>query len=70
MVSEVTEPYPMKLGLGSKPALNFGVPLLTKPLNASPDMTQVQQRLEQTNSSLVSTLESAEKKIITEETQR
>ncbi|XP_015281125.1 PREDICTED: caskin-2 [Gekko japonicus] len=63
MVSEATGPYPMKLGLGSKPALNVGA---TRPLNASPDMAQVQQRLEQTNSSLVSTLEAAEKKIIPE----
>nr|XP_056719869.1 caskin-2 [Euleptes europaea] len=66
MVSEVTGPYPTKLGLGSKAALNFGVPLSTRPLNTSPDMTQVQQRLEQTSSSLVS----AEKKISTEDAQR
>ncbi|XP_077183946.1 caskin-2 isoform X3 [Paroedura picta] len=69
MVSEATGPYPMKLGLSGKPALSFGVPLLTRPLNASPDMTQVQQRLGQTNSSSVSTPEAAEKKIITEEAQ-
>ncbi|XP_061472141.1 caskin-2 isoform X3 [Rhineura floridana] len=67
-VSEVTGPYPVKLGLGSKPALNIGVPLSVRPLSASPDMTQAQQRLEQTNSSLVSTLQAAEKKINTEET--
>ncbi|XP_048346868.1 caskin-2-like [Sphaerodactylus townsendi] len=70
MVSEVTGPYPMKLGLGGKPALNFGVPLPTRPLNASPDMTQVHQRLEQTSSSLVSTLEVAEKKFTAEDADR
>ncbi|XP_053158877.1 caskin-2 isoform X2 [Hemicordylus capensis] len=68
MVSEVTGPYPMKLGLGSKPALSFGVPLSMRPLNTSPDIIQAQQRLEQTNSSLVSTLEAAEKKITAKET--
>ncbi|XP_054832156.1 caskin-2 isoform X2 [Eublepharis macularius] len=69
MVSEVTGPYPLKLEPGSKSGLNSGVPLSVRPLNASQDMTQVQQRLEQTSSSLVSTLEAAEKKIITEEAQ-
>ncbi|XP_032995195.1 caskin-2 isoform X2 [Lacerta agilis] len=67
MVSEVMGPYPMKLGLGSKPALSFGVPLAMRPLSASPDMIHAQQRLEQTNSSLASTLEAAEKKINAEE---
>uniref|UniRef100_A0A6J0UKZ4 Caskin-2 isoform X2 n=1 Tax=Pogona vitticeps TaxID=103695 RepID=A0A6J0UKZ4_9SAUR len=67
MVSEGTGPsYPTKLGLTSKPT-GFGVPLSTKPLSASPDMIQAQQRLEQTNSSLASTLEAAERKISTEE---
>ncbi|XP_060108041.1 caskin-2 isoform X2 [Heteronotia binoei] len=65
----VTGSYPVKLGLSSKQALNFGVPLLTRPLNASPDMTQVQQRVEETNSSLVSTPEAAEKKRSAEEAQ-
>ncbi|XP_077780318.1 caskin-2 isoform X4 [Podarcis muralis] len=67
MVSEGMGPYPMKLGLGSKPALSFGVPLAMRPLSASPDMIHAQQRLEQTNSSLASTLEAAEKKINAEE---
>nr|XP_034960343.1 caskin-2 isoform X1 [Zootoca vivipara] len=67
MVSEAMGPYPMKLGLGGKPALSFGVPLAMRPLSASPDMIHAQQRLEQTNSSLASTLEAAEKKINAEE---
>ncbi|KAL8163229.1 UNVERIFIED_CONTAM: hypothetical protein K2H54_015198, partial [Gekko kuhli] len=66
MVPEVIGPYPMKLGVGSQPALSFGV---TRPLNASPDTTQVQQRLGQANSPLVSTLQAAEKSIIPEEAQ-
>ncbi|XP_042304932.1 caskin-2 isoform X2 [Sceloporus undulatus] len=67
MVPEVTSPYPMKLGLGSKPAVSFGGALSMRPLSGSPDMIQAQQRLEQTNSSLASTLEAAEKKISAEE---
>ncbi|KAH0629487.1 hypothetical protein JD844_011578 [Phrynosoma platyrhinos] len=67
MVSEVTGPYPMKFGLGSKPALSFGGALSMRSLSESPDMIQAQQRLEQTNSSLAYTLEAAEKKISAEE---
>lgn len=68
MVSEATNPYPMKLGLSSKPALNFGVPLSGSPLSTSPDLIQTQQhRLEQSTSSLVSSLETAEKKMTSEE---
>ncbi|KAF7249128.1 Caskin-2 [Varanus komodoensis] len=64
---EATGPYPVKLGPGSKPASSFGASLSTRPLSASPDAIQAQQRLEQTNSSLASTLEAAEKKITAEE---
>nr|XP_060620670.1 caskin-2 isoform X1 [Anolis sagrei ordinatus] len=66
MASEVTGTYPMKLGLSNKPNMSFGVPLSMKSLSGSPDMIQAQQRLEQTNSSLASTLEAAEKKISAE----
>ncbi|KAJ7316021.1 hypothetical protein JRQ81_002183 [Phrynocephalus forsythii] len=65
-VTEGTGPYPMKLGLSSKPT-SFGVPLSPRPSCASPDVIQAQQRLEQTNSSLAFTLEAAERKISTEE---
>ncbi|XP_062976346.1 caskin-2 isoform X2 [Elgaria multicarinata webbii] len=64
---EATGPYAVKLGLGSKPALSFGVPLSMRPLNTSADTILAQHRLEQTNSSLASTLEAAEKKITAEE---
>ncbi|XP_066473407.1 caskin-2 isoform X2 [Tiliqua scincoides] len=67
MASEGTGPYPMKLGLSSKTPVSLGVPLSMRPLSASPDMIQAQQRLEQTSSSLVSTLEAGEKKITAEE---
>ncbi|XP_060620673.2 caskin-2 isoform X4 [Anolis sagrei] len=66
MASEVTGTYSMKLGLSNKPNMSFGVPLSMKSLSGSPDMIQAQQRLEQTNSSLASTLEAAEKKISAE----
>ncbi|KAM3846610.1 caskin-2 isoform 1-T1 [Vipera latastei] len=66
-VSEVSGPYPMKLGLSNKPSLNFGVPLPPRPSSMCPDITQTQQRLEQTSSSLASTLEAAEKEILAEE---
>lgn len=68
MVSEVTGSYPMKLGLSNKTPMSLGVPLSMRPLSTSPDVIQAQQRLEQTSSSLVSTLEAAEKKITAEET--
>ncbi|KAG8129057.1 hypothetical protein E2320_015917, partial [Naja naja] len=67
MVPEVSSPYPMKLGLSNKPAFNFGVPLPPRPPAMCPDVIQTQQRLEQTSSSLASTLEAAEKEIIAEE---
>ncbi|XP_039198871.1 caskin-2 isoform X4 [Crotalus tigris] len=66
-VSEVSGPYPMKLGLSNKPSLNFGVPLPPRPSSMCPDIPQSQQRLEQTSSSLASTLEAAEKEILAEE---
>ncbi|XP_034264557.1 caskin-2 isoform X3 [Pantherophis guttatus] len=67
MLSEVSSPYPMKPGLSNKPAFNFGVPLSPRPSSMCPDVIQTQQRLEQTSSSLASTLEAAEKEIIAEE---
>uniref|UniRef100_U3FZP2 Caskin-2 n=2 Tax=Micrurus TaxID=8634 RepID=U3FZP2_MICFL len=67
MVPEVSSPYPVKLGLSNKPAFNFGVPLPPRPPTTCPDVIQTQQRLEQTSSSLTSTLEAAEKEIIVEE---
>ncbi|XP_070793669.1 caskin-2 [Pituophis catenifer annectens] len=66
-LSEVSSPYPMKPGLSNKPAFNFGVPLSPRPSSMCPDVIQTQQRLEQTSSSLASTLEAAEKEIIAEE---
>lgn len=66
-VSEVSSPYLMKPGLSHKPAFNFGVPLSPRPSSMCPDVIQTQQRLEQTSSSLASTLEAAEKEIIAEE---
>ncbi|XP_063149188.1 caskin-2 isoform X2 [Candoia aspera] len=67
MMSEGTSPYPMKLGLSSKPAFSFGMPLPPRSSGMCPDVIQTQQRLEQTSSSLASTLEAAEKEIIAEE---
>ncbi|XP_070596033.1 caskin-2 isoform X4 [Erythrolamprus reginae] len=65
-LSEVSSPYPMKPSLSNKPAFNFGVPLPPRPSSTCPDVIPTQQRLEQTSSSLASTLEAAEKEIIPE----
>ncbi|XP_032065320.1 caskin-2 isoform X4 [Thamnophis elegans] len=67
MASEASSPYPIKPGLSNKPAFNFGVPHPPRPSSLCPGVIQTQQRLEQTSSSLASTLEAAKKEIIAEE---
>ncbi|XP_013922382.1 PREDICTED: caskin-2 isoform X3 [Thamnophis sirtalis] len=67
MASGASSPYPIKPGLSNKPAFNFGVPHPPRPSSLCPGVIQTQQRLEQTSSSLASTLEAAEKEIIAEE---